>query len=571
MNWFGNAKIGYKLCFLLLIAFIALGVISLNGYTLQQKLYNDMNHMYDNQLRPLDLAGEARTFVRTMNGAVLQLMLSKDQAKNNELKQLMEDRAKKAQDNLAALEQCSLDAKAREMLQQVKESSQQYNEVRDRVVGLAMQNKNEEAYALYTSKLEVQANALADNLRGLSQYLSKSAAEVNADDKNDFRVANMITFGINVVCFLLLGGIGYFITKMITRPIGKMVAACRALAEGDFRDKPRGVTSRDEMGQLADAMADMRTNIRKLMKQVSHSSEQVAASSEQLTASAGQASEAANQVAQSITDVSKNAEQQLRATDESTVIVQAMSESVQQVAFNSNEAVQKSVTAAERAKDGGEAAGKAIEQMGRIETKVEVAAAAVNKLNEKSKRIGEIVDTIAGIAGQTNLLALNAAIEAARAGEQGRGFAVVAEEVRKLAEESQSAAKTIAELINEIQTDTSETVGAMVEGSNEIRLGTEVVNSAGQTFQEITTLVTEVSKKVQDITKATEPMAKGSQQMVDVVQQLGKVGKTTAGQAQEVSAATEEQSASTEEIAAASQELARLAQDLQVAVSQFKV
>src|SRR5207245_1315977 len=92
-------------------------------------------------------------------------------------------------------------------------------------------------------------------------------------------------------------------------------------------------------------------------------------------------------------------------------------------------------------------------------------ADALQRLAAKSERIGGIVETITGIAGQTNLLALNAAIEAARAGEQGRGFAVVAEEVRKLAEESQQAAASIAELVAQIQSETQRTVEVVEQGA----------------------------------------------------------------------------------------------------------
>src|SRR4029077_13955397 len=103
-------------------------------------------------------------------------------------------------------------------------------------------------------------------------------------------------------------------------------------------------------------------------------------------------------------------------------------------------------------------------------------------LGAKSEQIGGIVETITGIAGQTNLLALNAAIEAARAGEQGRGFAVVAEEVRKLAEEAQQAAASIATLIGEIQSETEHTVGVVAESGRKTEESSVTVETAREAF-----------------------------------------------------------------------------------------
>ena len=214
---------------------------------------------------------------------------------------------------------------------------------------------------------------------------------------------------------------------------------------------------------------------------------------------------------------------------------------------------------------------KAVVQMAHIEQTVIASAQVVAKLGDRSKEIGQIVDTISGIAGQTNLLALNAAIEAARAGEQGRGFAVVAEEVRKLAEQSQEAAKQIATLIGEIQSETDQAVVAMNNGTREVKLGAEVVNASGQSFQEITGLVMQVSGQVKEISAAIEQMASGSQQIVESVKQIDELSKTASGEAQTVSAATEEQSASMEEIASSSQALANLAQNLRQAVSKFQI
>lgn len=248
-----------------------------------------------------------------------------------------------------------------------------------------------------------------------------------------------------------------------------------------------------------------------------------------------------------------------------------MSAGVQQTAATTNQVAQQAAQAAEKAREGGRSAEKAVNQIINIEEKVNASAQVVILLGDRSKEIGQIVDTISGIAGQTNLLALNAAIEAARAGEQGRGFAVVAEEVRKLAEQSQEAAKQIAGLIGQIQVDTEKAVTAMNEGAREVKDGTVVVKAAGEAFQEIVQLVDQVSAQVREISASTQQMAGGSQAIVGTVQRIDDLSKQSASEAQNVSAATEEQLASMEEIAASSQALAKLAQDLQEAVGEFRV
>ena len=322
---------------------------------------------------------------------------------------------------------------------------------------------------------------------------------------------------------------------------------------------------------MADALADMRTNVRKALKHVNESAEQVAASSEELTASAEQSSQAVNQVAGAISGVAEGATKQLAAANDASAVVEQMSAGIQQIAANTNQVATHSAQAADKAGAGGEAVDKAVNQMGSIQSSAQVVADAVGKLNEKSKEIGNIVSTISGIAGQTNLLALNAAIEAARAGEQGRGFAVVAEEVRKLAESSQEAAKQIADIIGEIQGDTGKAVDAMQLGAKEVMLGTELVTTAGGAFKEIVTLILQVSDQVREISAAIQQMASGTQQIVTSVKDIDSLSKSTASETQTVSAATEEQSASMEEIASSSQALAKLAQDLQAAVNKFRI
>ena len=178
---------------------------------------------------------------------------------------------------------------------------------------------------------------------------------------------------------------------------------------------------------------------------------------------------------------------------------------------------------------------------------------------------------ISNIAGQTNLLALNAAIEAARAGEAGRGFAVVAEEVRKLAEQSETAASKITELIIKNNASIGNVVGTIDSAIRVVNQGVELVNVAGGNFKEIGDMVEDVTKQVSVISKAIHEAAIGSQQIVGSVQLVENLSRGAAAETQTVSAATEEQAASMEQIASSSQNLAKMAEALQVMIGKFKV
>jgi methyl-accepting chemotaxis protein len=377
---------------------------------------------------------------------------------------------------------------------------------------------------------------------------------------------------VTVVVVLVVAAlfIAWF-ARRIARPVQQLEAAANRIAAGDISLARLDIDSNDEIGRLGHSFEQMARNLRTLIQKILGATDQVAASSEELTASSEQSAQAANQIAAAITEVAAGSEKQLTAANESAAIVEQMKASIQQIAANANQAAAQSSQAAETAKAGDRKVEQAVAQMGQIETAVTTSAQVVSKLGERSKEIGQIVDTISGIAGQTNLLALNAAIEAARAGEQGRGFAVVAEEVRKLAEQSQEAAKKIADLIGEIQGDTDQAVAAMNNGTREVKAGAEAVDAAGSAFREIAGLVAQVAGQVKEISAAMQQLASGSQQIVAAVKQIDELGKKAAGDSQSVSAAAEEQLASMEEIASSSQSLAKLAQDLQTAVAQFRM
>lgn len=564
-------KVVLKLSVLIIIALLSLGIIGYTGYHFLEQSNEDMTTIYKERLIPVKLLNETRVEVVTGNRAILELMLTKDEKKNQELKNSFTGIAERTNANLSVIGKIPLDSKSKELLGKIQSTMEKYRDARMQVTELAMQNKNAEAYALYVVSADPLATELIGLLQNLSDHYGKLSEAMNAENQASSKKATQITISIIVIAIIMLGVSGLYITKIITKPLNEMVLFCGELAAGDFRDKPRTFIREDEIGQLSDALVKIQSSLRSLMKQVNVSVEQVAASSEELTASADQSAQASNQIAISITDVAQGMEQQMAAADDTSAVMQQMSASVQQIAANANEVSEQSALAADKANEGNISVDKAVKQMIYIEKTVSTSAEVVAKLGERSIEIGQIVDTISGIAGQTNLLALNAAIEAARAGEQGRGFAVVAEEVRKLAEQSQDAAKQIATLISEIQGDTNKAVVAMNEGTREVKLGTEIVNTSGQAFQEIATLVNHVSSQIKEISSAIEQMAIGSQQIVGSVKRMDDLSKKASGESQAVSAATEEQSASMEEIASSSQALAKLAMDLQGEVNKFQI
>ena len=373
--------------------------------------------------------------------------------------------------------------------------------------------------------------------------------------------------GAVLLCVILLA---VAIANRIVKPIKSLVQSVGLVASGDLTQQVH-VTSSDEIGILAADFNKMVGRLRSLITKVNNLAQSVAASSEELTASADQSAQAANQVAISIADVADGTGRQLNAVNVTSAIVERISAGIEDVAANFNSVTASSEETSRAAQNGGQAIETADGQMNMIEAIVAETSSKVSKLGDRSKEIGQIVDTISAIAGQTNLLALNAAIEAARAGDAGRGFAVVAEEVRKLAEQSQAATKQITALIAEIQSETDEAVISIHEGTKQVALGSQVVTQAGESFNSIAGSVEKVTSQIKGISMAIQQMATGSQQIVLSVREIEEISKGTAGEMQTVSAATEEQSASMQEVASAGQALARMAEELQSAITVFKV
>ncbi|MDF2557539.1 MAG: mcpA 1 [Bacillales bacterium] len=483
---------------------------------------------------------------------------------------IFNDYREKADAKIDKLNEVLATKEAKKITQEIKSRKNEYEEIAASSFEAKKAN-NLEQVGLYMKQAGTPYKAAMFSSEELITAVKKFVEK--EQKKQDIKANNtkMLLLVTNIIVAIMSQIIGFVLTRKLVNPIKQITNTANELATGDLSQEDIQIRTSDEIGTVANSFNIMKSNIRQLVKQIVETTDQVAASSEEFSASAEHSATATRKVAETVSEVSTGAEKQAIAVENTVSIVEQMSASIQQISTNANEVSGVADKTAETAAQGQNTINAAVEQMELIEKTVSDSALVVTNLGEQSKEIGQIVDTISGIAGQTNLLALNAAIEAARAGEQGRGFAVVADEVRKLAEQSQEATKQIAQLISEIQSETDKAVVAMSKGAHEVKAGSEVVNNAGLAFNEIVSLVDEVSVQVREISAAIEQMAIGSQQIEKSIHDIDSISKDTATLTLTVTAATEEQSATMEEVAASSLALARMAEDLQKAVSKFKI
>ena len=393
-----------------------------------------------------------------------------------------------------------------------------------------------------------------ENVYGEQQYQSMQIILISA-------------IGVAVLLAILIAGA---LAKSISKPINNMMDAARKISQGDLSVEMKAI-SNDELGELTQVYGETVKNLRELIRDIQSTAEDVSNFASQLTENASQSAVATQQVATSIGNVAENANHQGEAVNRSTTSIKEMSEMLRGFEEKAVASSKAAGSVEEIAESGKTTIAQAVDQMSVIADSVMSSARVIQQLAERSDEIGQIVETISGIAEETNLLSLNAAIEAARAGEAGRGFAVVADEVRKLAEGSGEAAQKIAEMIEMIQTDVKAAVQQMNQGTDVVEGGKTAVADAGKSFDNIAEAVENLAQHAAAILEDAKKSSDQVESLVVVMESLEKNGKDVAAETESVSAATEEQSASIDEVASASRRLSELAQELLNSTAKFKI
>ncbi|SDY01425.1 methyl-accepting chemotaxis protein [Evansella caseinilytica] len=565
-----NLKIVQKLIFVGIVSIVLLLSVSLLAFNYMNRMAANSETMYEENLLVVQTVGNIRVDIRAIDSFILEYMITLDQTRNEELSQMIDERVEQARNNAQTLNEISQNNKGlNEESVELGQRLETYLAGVLEVGELASRNENTLAYELYLSEVANKRAVLVEYGLDMMKRHSDAAAELNRSNHNEASQARIVTISIVVAAVIVSVLLSIIVSRSIIKPVRQLQGVMEEAEAGNLT--VRGTyQARDEIGQLTGSFNSMLQSIQEVIQRIVASGDEVAAASEELNANAQETLKGTESVAGTMEEIAAGTEKQLQEVSETAAVITELSDGVKHVTNNTKQVSEVVSLTSEKAGDGKQAIGQTVGQMKSIQSTFDVLSVTIQGLGERSNEIGEIISSITAIADQTNLLALNAAIEAARAGEHGRGFAVVADEVRKLAEESSTSAMQISSLIEKIQLETKQAVDSMESTSKEVKHGIDVVNIAGETFEEIDTSINEVNGKMALVGNAVHDMEMGMQKIVAAFTLIKGVTETVTAGTQNVSATTEEQLASMEEITSSADSLATIAEELQEMVSRFK-
>ena len=489
---FKNLSVAKKIWLLMLLVMAAMLLAGVGMTASMKQLESHLREEVQTMEERIRLVVELRGSVETAAGYLIAGNLAQD----SESMQFFEGKFGQAAAHMTELMQSTgsrlRSAEGRALFQQIVDKRAKLNTVAEQV-GLERRNDGDVVRLVRADLVPAVESFIAD-LNALvqlqEQMLASTLAQAERERTTSYALG-LAALAVVVVLGLLLA---VWLVRQLTAPLARAVALSHAIAAGNLTQDVHD-DRKDELGELLRSLSAMTQKLRSVVGEVRNGVDSV--------------SSAASQIATGNQDLSARTEQTAANLEETAASIEELTATVTQSADTARQANQLASTAVQAAERGGEVVNQVVRSM--------------EQINTSSRKIGDIIGVIDGIAFQTNILALNAAVEAARAGEQGRGFAVVAGEVRSLAQRSAEAAKEIKQLI-------TASVGNVDTGSTQVA-------QAGESMQEIVASVRRVTDLIGEITASATEQRDGIGQVNQAVSNLDQMTQQNAALVEESSAA----------------------------------
>lgn len=569
MELLRNSKVGTKLNILITISSIACIVLSLIGFWGLERGKSTSSNMYEDNLLPIEWIGIVESNFYHVNMNFMEIMVSKDEKRMNELIREMDGIRQENDHLLKQFEAKVISTKEKELYNTFYETFNKLRTQMKKAQELGKSN-NEEAYAYYLKEIEPNMQKSIKSIRELILYNSNNAELLQKENNNSAQNTMIMFVSISLLAILIIILIGYIIKLTIRKPLALLQSDMEKVAAGDLTTRTP-YKANNELGHIVQSFNSMLDNLQQLIANVKMTTQEVISTTEGVLQDTNRASSISNEVVQTVLEVKTKIEGQVSSIQESSSSMEEITTGVQTVAESSAVVAEVAVTTTERINIGSEVINHSILQMNSVHDVVEETSKVINKLVTRTQQIDTALAAITNIAEQTNLLALNAAIEAARAGENGKGFAVVAAEVRDLAEQSKESAKEVNHLIKSIQKDTQDTVNVMQKGQQKAVEGKEAAYKANQTFLSIMRDIDKITSQIQEVSAATEEMSAGTEEVNASLSLVSETATDVKKETLQTVNSIQSQAVSIEQISIQSNKMKEKVEELRGLVSKFNI